>query len=80
VQPGAIPDQGESISTHPIGSGLYYGESNGGRQRGIHRVTASLEHIEAGLSGQWLAGSHRPMGRKDWLVLPRKYQVLEIGV
>jgi len=80
VQSSTVPAQSERVSPYPIGAGLYYRKRNGGSHRGIHRVTAAPERIQAGLSGQRLTGSHHPMGRKHRLALPRKYQALKVHV
>ena len=58
-------DDGEEIAAWPDIHRLDDAQDGGRRDRGIDRVTALSQDVEAGFCGEWLAGGHHAVSRED---------------
>ena len=65
MQAAAVPDQGEGVAADAVGGGLDDGEGDRGGDGGVYRVAAKLQHLQAGLRRQGLAGGDDTLRRDD---------------
>ena len=65
MQLAAMPNQGESVAANTVGRRLEHRQGRCGGNRRIDRITAGLQHLEAGLRGQWLRGGHHAASGVD---------------
>ena len=59
---GGVPDDGEEVAAQPADEGIDDLERGVGGDRRVHRVAASLEHVEAGLRGERMRRGDQPVG------------------
>src|SRR5262249_10574409 len=78
VQLSTIPDQRKDVAADPSTGWLDHRQCDGSGERCIERIATALQHGEASLHSERLAGGHGPVRREDRLMVGGKNEGVEV--